>query len=58
MRLPTVINYEDYRLGDGWEKHNDCVYEWGLELFVCADLFVLFQHISQPDMIECIVIYW
>ena len=57
MRLSTVVDYENHRLRDGWEKHDDCVYEWSLEFFVGADWFIFFQNIPQTYIVKCIVVY-
>lgn len=56
MWLSAVVDDEDYWLWNGWEEHDDCVDEWGLEFFVSADVFVLFQYVDESNVVEGVVV--
>ena len=56
MRLASVIDYKDSRLGNCRKEENDGVKERFLEFHISADFLVLLQHVFQSDMVKGIVI--
>lgn len=57
MRFPAVVNDEDHRLRNRREQHNDSVYERLLKLCIGANIFIFFEYIFEPDLVESIIVY-
>lgn len=56
MGLSSVVDNEDNWLRDGREEGNYCVYEWLLELLICALAFILFREVVEPNVVEGVVV--